>query len=39
MASIDNSLEEFFCKRKQEYGVVDKGGEGVVDRVFSIHNM
>lgn len=25
MASIDNSLEEFCCKRKQENGVVDKG--------------
>lgn len=38
MASIDNSFEDFCCKRKQENGVVDKGGDGVEDGVIAVHN-
>lgn len=38
MASIDNSFEEFSYKRKQENGVVEKGGDGGEDGVITIHN-
>ena len=38
MANIDNSFEEFCCRRKQENGVVDKGGDGVEDGVITVHN-